>query len=44
MKHPNKMQTIPLLEKDVGQMKDIYKMIHQQEKYMENLLSKYNHS
>lgn len=44
MKQPNKYQTIASLEKDAGQMKDIYKMINQQEKYMEDLLSKYNQS
>ena len=42
MKPLNKKQTISPLEPDVGQMKDIYKMINQQEKYMEDLLSKYN--
>lgn len=44
MKPMNKMQTLAPLEKDAGQMKDIYKMINQQEKYMEDLLSKYKHN
>ena len=43
MKQQNKHQTIVPLEKDAGQIKDIYKMINQQEKYMEDILSKYNY-
>ena len=43
MKPQNKHQTIVPLEKDAGQIKDIYKMINQQEKYMEDILSKYNY-
>jgi len=42
MKANNKYQTLSPLEKEAGQIKDIYKMINQQEKYMEDLLSKYN--
>ena len=34
MKQSNKIQTLSPLETDAGQMKDIYKMINQQEKYM----------
>ena len=43
MKPSHKYQSaLTPLEKDTGQIKDIYKMINQQEKYMEDLLSKYN--
>lgn len=37
-----KFYQLSALEKEAGQIKDIYKMINQQEQTMEDLLSKYN--
>jgi hypothetical protein len=43
MRSSPKYETLSPIEKDAGQMKDIYKMINQQEQYMEDLLKKYKY-